>query len=98
MAANERGVLPEDLRRARCQSQTWRRQRQPGRRIPPNPWARAVRLASTHGLRRTASALGLDYYSLKKQVADADDQPQSSPPAFVEVPAPLVVRSSLWSN
>ncbi len=91
MAATERGALAEDLRRVRSQFQIWRKQRQPGSRIPPHLWALAVRLVSTHGLSRTATALGLDYYSLKKQVADADDQPQSGGPAFLEVPVPLVV-------
>jgi len=90
MVATQRGALPEDLRRARSQFQTWRKQRQPGCRIPPDLWALAVRLVSTHGLSRTASALGLDYYSLQKQVAAAADQPQSTRPAFVEVPASLV--------
>src|SRR5262245_54738920 len=91
MAATEHGALPEDLRRARSQFQTWRKQRQPGRRIPPALWALAVRLVSTHGLSRTASALGLDYYSLTKQVAAAAGPARANAPAFVEVPAPFVV-------
>jgi hypothetical protein len=91
MAATERGALAEDLRRARSQFQTWRKQRQPGCRIPPDLWALAVRLVGTHGLSRTASALGLDYYSLKKQVAAVDDPGPSNAPAFVEVPAPFGV-------
>ena len=91
MAATERGALAEDLRRARSQFQTWRKQRQPGRRIPPDLWALAVRLVGTHGLSRTASALGLDYYSLKKQVTAAAAQLRANAPAFVEVSAPLVV-------
>src|SRR5215204_1537382 len=91
MAATIRRALPEDLRRARSQFQTWRKQRQPGCRIRPHLWALAVGLVGPHALSRTATALGLDYYSLKKQVADGDDQRQSSGPAFVEVPAPLVV-------
>jgi len=50
----------------------------------------AVRLASSHGVSRTATTLKLDYYSLKKQVEAAADEPQSSGPAFVELPTPLV--------
>jgi hypothetical protein len=50
----------------------------------------AVRLVSAHGLSRTATALGLDYYSLKKQVEATANQPQSSSLAFVQLPAPLL--------
>jgi hypothetical protein len=34
-------------------------------------WALAVRLVSRHGISRTATALGLDYSSLKKRVLPA---------------------------
>jgi len=46
---------------------------------------------SQHGLSRTATALGLDYYSLKKRVEAAAPQPPSPSSPFVELPAPLVV-------
>jgi hypothetical protein len=91
MAANEQRALPEDLRRARSQFLAWRKQRPPGCRIPEPLWQLAVRLVRTYGLSRTATALRLDYYSLKKQVAAAANQPESNRPAFVELPAPLVV-------
>jgi hypothetical protein len=45
----------------------------------------------THGVSRTASALGLDYYTLKKRAEQTADQPLSSGPAFVELTAPVVV-------
>jgi hypothetical protein len=51
----------------------------------------AVGLVSRHGLSRTATALGLDYYSLKKRAEVAAQQPPSRGPAFVELPAPVVV-------
>lgn len=88
MAATEPRVLTEDLRRARSQFQAWRQQRLPGSRIPSALWRRAVRLVRTHGLSRTATALGLDYYRLKKQVELAAGPPPSSNPAFVELLAP----------
>ena len=91
MAANEQRALPEDLRRARSQFLAWRKQRQPGCQIPEPLWQLAVRQVRTYGLSRTATALRLDYYSLKKQVAAATNQPESNRPAFVELPAPLVV-------
>ena len=91
MAANEQRALPEDLRRARSQFLAWRKQRQPGHRIPETLWQLAVRLVRTYGLSRTATALRLDYYRLKKQVAAATHPPESKRPAFVELPTPLVV-------
>ena len=93
MGASERGELPADLLRAQNRFQAWRRgRRKAGSRIPLSLWKLAVRLARRHGISRTASALGLDYYSLKKQVeVAAADQSQSSGPAFVELPAPVVV-------
>ena len=44
-----------------------------------------------HGVNRTALALGVDYYSLKKRVEAASTcEPPASGPAFVELPAPAV--------
>jgi hypothetical protein len=81
--------LPKELAQARSQFQAWRRRRKVGNRIPPSLWTLAVRLANTHGLSRTATTLGLDYYGLKKQVEAAAEQ--SRGPAFVELPAPLPI-------
>lgn len=91
MATATSGGLPDDLLQARSQFQAWRKQRQPGRRIPEPLWQLAVRLVSTYGLCRTATALRLDYYSLKKHVAAAAHQPGSNGPAFVEMSVPLLV-------
>lgn len=93
MPARARGPLPDDLLRARERFQVWRRDRpKTACRIPPSLWRLAVRLVSPYGISRTAAALGLDYYSLKKQVeAAANSPPPSSSPAFVELPAPVVV-------
>jgi hypothetical protein len=89
MRTRQRGELPKDLAQARRQFQAWRQRRQ-GRRIPQPLWDLAVRLVSRHGLSRTVTALGLDYYSLKKHVEEAGPQPPSPGPAFVELPAPLL--------
>ena len=88
---HERSELPEDLLHARSRFQTWRARRKAGCRIPQSLWTIAVRLVNTHGLSRTATALGLDYYCLKKRVDAATRQPPSSGPAFVELPAPVLV-------
>ena len=91
MGTRQRRELPKDLAQARSRLEAWR-QRRPGRRRIPQPlWDLAVRLASTHGVSRTATALGLGYYSLKKQAEAAAQQPSSRSPTFVELPAPVVV-------
>ena len=91
MGASERGVLPQDLARARNRFQAWRGRRPTGGRIPQQLWALAVRLVNRHGVSRTATALRLDYYSLKKRTEAASSEPQSRGPAFVELPSPVVV-------
>jgi hypothetical protein len=90
MGANERGQLPPDLVRGRARFQAWRGQRKVGERIPQPLWTLAVRLARVHGISRTIAALGLDYYSLKKQTESAATPPQSSGPAFVELTSPVM--------
>jgi hypothetical protein len=83
--------LPADLLRGRCRFEAWRRQRQAGRRIPQTLWALAVRLVQSHGVSRTSAALGLDYYSLKKQAEAAAESSPSTNPPFVELETPMVV-------
>ena len=91
MRTRPRGELPKDLAQGRRRFQAWRERRQGARRIPQPLWDLAVRLVRQHGLSRTATALGLDYYSLKKRVEAAAPEPPSRSPAFVELPAPVVV-------
>lgn len=90
MGASE---LPTDLVRARSRFQAWRKLRKKGSRIPQSLWQLAVRLASSYSIHRTATALKLDYYSLKKQVGAAADTPESNSPRFVELPPPPVTVS-----
>jgi hypothetical protein len=90
MAAKKRDELPRDLARGRSRLQAWRLRRKAGERIPPALWALAVRLATRHGVSRTATALRLDYYSLKEQAEATAGHPPSKP-AFVELPLPVVV-------
>ena len=85
------GQLPGDLVRGRRRFDTWRGRRKAGSRIPEALWELAVRLVKTHGVSRTSTALGLDYYSLKKRAEEAADEPQSGGTAFVELPSPVLV-------
>ena len=91
MNAIERGSLPADLEQARSRFQAWRTRRKVGTRIPRTLWAVAVRLAKTHGVCRVATALGLDYYSLKERTESPATPRQSEGPAFVELAAPAMV-------
>jgi hypothetical protein len=91
MRTRQRGELPKDLAQGRRRFEAWRERRQGGRRIPQPLWDLAVRLVSQHGISRTATALGLDYYSLKKRVEAAGQAPPSRCPAFVELPPPVVI-------
>ncbi len=91
MGAVERGSLPADLVRGRTRFQAWRTRRKVGTRIPRTLWALAVRLAKTHGVCRAATALGLDYYSLKKRTESPATPRQSDGPAFIEFTVPATV-------
>jgi hypothetical protein len=92
MRASKRSDLPKDLLRGRSRFQAWRQRRKTRGRIPDVLWALAVRLANVHGVNRTALALGVDYYSLKKRAeATTACQPPATGPAFVELPVPAVI-------
>jgi len=92
MGASKHDESFRDLTRAAARFTAWRRSTQRGARIPPALWDLAVELAQRHGVSRTAGALKLDYYSLKKRLAAngpgrQETQPPAARPAFVELPA-----------
>src|SRR6516164_9098510 len=91
MDTSKREQLPPDLVRGRSRFQAWRGQRKAGGRIPHALWAMAIRLAKAHGVSRTAAVLRLDYYRLKELAEAAASESQSSGPAFVEWPSPIMV-------
>jgi hypothetical protein len=91
MNSNERGQLPSDLARGRSRFQAWREKREPGSRIPQDLWDMAVGLARIHGVSRTGTVLGLDYYGLRKRVEAAVARPQATATSFVELPSPIRV-------
>jgi hypothetical protein len=63
--------FPAALWRAQRKIEQWRQQRRPRARIPEELWRQAADLACAYGINRTAKALRLDYYSLKKRLAAA---------------------------
>ncbi len=83
--------LPARVEGVRRRFQRWRGARKIRSRIPEPLWAAAVKLAGTHGIHRTAKALQVNYYALKKRVEEgmpaAAGLPADSPlAAFVELP------------
>jgi hypothetical protein len=84
-------LINPSIERVRQRLEGWRKTHRPRSRIPERLWNAAVRLAANHGLNKTARALRLDYYDLKKRL-DATVGPaavgQEPVPSFVElVPA-----------
>lgn len=80
--------IPTPLARGRVRFEAWRRTRDVGARIPERLWTLAVKLADAHGLSRTASALRLDYYTLKRRVKSTSSAAHPATPAFVELSSP----------
>ena len=78
------GDLPAALWRGQRKIEQWRERHRPRARLPEQLWREAAELACPHGINRTARALRLDYYSLKKRAAAAA-RPGEHAPEFVEV-------------
>ena len=68
MSTKRRHDLPARLEGLRRRFEVWRRTRKVRSRIPESLWAAAVKLAGRYGIHRTAKALRVDYYALKKRV------------------------------
>jgi len=84
-----RAISPSgsQFERVRHRFDLWRKTRKHCSPIPETLWRSAVELAREHGLHRTARALRLNYYSLKKQfdlIAGAPCRPQREA-TFVEL-------------
>lgn len=56
------------LRGVQRRFEQWRRERKGRARIPEALWRAAVTMAEIYGVNRTATALRLDYYTLKKRL------------------------------
>lgn len=63
--------LPAALSRAQRKIEQWRERHRPRARIPEELWREVARLACVCGINRTARALRLDYYALKKRATAA---------------------------
>jgi len=98
MSTRQPANIPMALSRARRQFDRWR-SRQPNKRarLPEDLWQKAVALAHKYGLNKTARALGLKYYSLKRHLeAAATDrtEPGGTQCGFLELlPSPVTTPS-----
>jgi hypothetical protein len=94
MGVRTKRDLPARLEGVRRRFETWRRRRKVRSPIPKELWAAAVKMAGTYGIHRTAKALRVDYYALKKRVEGSPAVTASSRPAgdaevtFVELSPP----------
>lgn len=91
MRQRKRGEVPADLSLVAERLGRWRRVRKRGERIPAALWDQAVGLVGRYGVNRTARALGLDYYQVKKRAKKASSlaEPRQSGAdlRFEELPA-----------
>ena len=99
MSTRQPVSIPIALSTARHQFDHWRSQ-QPNKRtrLPKELWSQAVALAQEHGLNKTARALGLKYYSLKKHLdqASADDLiPVKTDPDFIKLVGGVMTPGSV---
>ena len=92
--------LPARLEAVRRRFERWRRTRRPPSRIPDPLWVVAVKLVGRYGIHRTARALRVDYYSLKKRVTAASAAHHSRPTPTMRadhccaaVPGPVGARA-----
>jgi len=83
MSKRQSAALPASLSKAGRRFDQWRNKNRPRSRYPEELWSAAVELAREHGINKTARALHLDYYSLKKRL-DADPAAER-PPDFIEI-------------
>ncbi len=73
---------------AESQFESWRGRRLRGTRIPEALWDAAVQAARACGVSKVAAALNLDYYKLKKLLAEAPELAPVGGGSFVEIPWP----------
>jgi hypothetical protein len=99
MSTRQPAGIPIGLSTARHQFDHWRSQ-QPNKRtrLPKELWSQAVALAQEHGLNKTARALGLKYYSLKKHLDETsaeDLMPAKTEPDFIELVGGVMTPGSV---
>jgi len=93
MSTRKKRGLPAQLENVRRRFEDWRQTRTVRTRIPDSLWAAAVKMADKYGVHRTAKALRIDYYGLKKRVeaesSSTSVRTKRSVATFVELAGPL---------
>lgn len=92
MSTSQMHGVPARLVKLRRRFDRWRATHRFRSRLPDELWASAIKMAGVFGLNRTARALRLDYYVLKKRI-ERQLPAAASPPAktvatFLELPLP----------
>jgi hypothetical protein len=90
--------LPAELEAVRRRFEHWRRTHEQRSRIPGSLWGAAAKMAGRYGLCRTARALRIGYYSLKRRVEQSSGEVSGRPApgpatAFVEWPTAMPART-----
>jgi hypothetical protein len=85
-----------DLPRLLDQLEAWRQRQTGRRRLPPELWQAAARLAATHSVSSVARALRIDFYRLQRQtqLVSAATAKTPVPPPFVELKLDMPTRSA----
>ena len=96
MGTNKTRDLPVRLKTLRQRFEQWRRARKGRSRIPEPLWASAVKVAGTYGIHRTARALRVDYYALKKRVEGRHAVTASKAPGEVAGATFLELPPAAW--
>ena len=93
MKPRSRRPARDILSDVRSAFERWRRTRPRGTRIPVTLWRAAVEAAREHGVSKTAQALGLDYYGLRRRLESAPAAASAQPEErrFLEIALPSSV-------
>ena len=106
MRTRQPAILPLALSAVRRQFDQWRSRHRKHTRLPKELWRQAAALAREHGLNKTARALGLDYYSLKKHLEEMTTEeliPAKAESDFIELLGGAMTAGSMectieWSD
>ena len=88
------GLLPPEVSDLEHEVAAWRRTKHKGAATPSAFWEAAATLAMEFGICRIGRAVGLDYSTLRKQVAKAKEKQHNATATFAEVPAGLLLTAS----
>ena len=84
ISTKQTSIIPAQIYQLQKLLDAWRKSRKRRSRIPGRLWDSTVRVAGQCGLNRTAKALHLNYYDLKKRI-DTIHVNQGPSPSFIEL-------------